>query len=546
MRPTFLFISLVCLFATTGFAQQGDSPCLALLKDGVFATTNARDSFVSSRAFFSQIAQMEFKDHRRVVGESKGIDATVLSPEVSAFFNYRRNFSEAEFDQWKATFQSKTYSEEAFASLSILKTKYADPNLLKAFVDCVKARRQPGVVAGITTYGRDNNVFRMWFHFEPPDIVKLTEKQLAITKIIIDPKTALSEESVETLNTFKDAGLRKGVQVFNLRRRKEHSDVDVTINIFTGFGPGTGSLRLPAGPSAYERLLALGARMTISSGKIIKVDFSNAKITNKDLLVLQDGDVKPFLESLTFYGNYSIDDTGIGQLNGLDNLRFLSINNIKLSDVGMKSIGELKNLTLLSIGQGDAYGLYPELKITGEGVRALAPLKNLTALNLDYTSIGDDGLKHLKGMKTLRTLQLTYSKVTGPGLKDLPNSITYLDLGRSPITSVDLAHLTNLQHLGLYGRRGLKKNPASITKTSIQALVESNQQLRFLDISQNRLDPNGKTDPSDYGVISMLLDSFPHLKTLKYDSTQMSDATRIAEIQEHINKGRPKAIIRTD
>jgi DNA-binding beta-propeller fold protein YncE len=105
-----------------------------------------------------------------------------------------------------------------------------------------------------------------------------------------------------------------------------------------------------------------------------------------------------------------ITDVGLSQLRGLVKLRKLLLNRTKITDAGLVQVVGLTNLEELGLDH---------LPITDAGLAHLRGLKNLKELDLESTAVTDRGLASLTSLSRLETLNLRHTKVTTTGLAQL-------------------------------------------------------------------------------------------------------------------------------
>lgn len=146
--------------------------------------------------------------------------------------------------------------------------------------------------------------------------------------------------------------------------------------------------------------------------------------------------------------NTKVSDDDLGYLlSSLDDLRFLSLAQTKVSDRGLVHVTRLKRLQELHL---DYTG------ITNEGLSLLAGISSLQILDLKHTRISDEGLAKLKPLKGLRGLYLTRTAVTDAGLVHLKSfreleTLMLWDTGVSDKGLVHLEGLSKLRELILWG-----------------------------------------------------------------------------------------------
>lgn len=171
--------------------------------------------------------------------------------------------------------------------------------------------------------------------------------------------------------------------------------------------------------------------------------------------------------------NTKVTDDDLGYLlRSLDDLRFLSLAETKVSNAGLVHLTRLKRLQELHL---DNTG------ITNEGLSLLTGITSLQILDLKHTRINDEGLAKLKPLTGLRGLYLTRTDVTDAGLvhvkafKELETLILW-DTAVSDEGLVHLESMPKLRELILWGTQ--------VTDTGVKRLGKA---LPDCDISTNML-----------------------------------------------------------
>jgi hypothetical protein len=190
-------------------------------------------------------------------------------------------------------------------------------------------------------------------------------------------------------------------------------------------------------------------------------------------------------------------DDWLKRLEGLTNLRSLSLNGTNVTDAGLEHVKRISSLEDLS--------LYSTL-VTDAGLEHLKGMSSLRSLNLTgsdqgggqpeapkaYSSndlsrpdspsrpsgtiVTDIGLKHLQGLTGLQSLQLQSTQITDAGLRSLAQltNLGTLDLRNTAVTDAGLEHLkglTKLQDLLLTNTKVSDRGLEHLKKmTSLQSL----------------------------------------------------------------------------
>ena len=203
----------------------------------------------------------------------------------------------------------------------------------------------------------------------------------------------------------------------------------------------------------------LGGKVEIDQSRlgklVVAVDLLFAKTTDEDLAQLK---VLTSLERLDLGGRVSkFTNSGLAALEGMKNLRSLSLAGSKITDGGLSHIKGLTELRRLNLGK----------LITDAGLEHLKDLTNMEDLDLAGNKITDAGLKHLAGMKKLKRLDLSNTLITDAGLEHLKG-------------------FTELKQLFLYANHG-------ITDAGLKHLAAL-KQLKYLDLTATKITDNGGND----------------------------------------------------
>ena len=136
-----------------------------------------------------------------------------------------------------------------------------------------------------------------------------------------------------------------------------------------------------------------------------------------------------------------ISDQELGNLlSSLNDLRFLSLAETRVSDAGLTHLQSLTKLQELHLDHSD---------ITDEGLKLLTTLPNLEILDLKGTCITDTGLIEVGRLTQLKGLYLTRTGITDAGLEYLCglNNLETLILWDTGIGDAGLEHLKSLKQL---------------------------------------------------------------------------------------------------
>lgn len=142
-------------------------------------------------------------------------------------------------------------------------------------------------------------------------------------------------------------------------------------------------------------------------GHIAGVDFGHCwKVGNSDLHCLDGLDQ---LKTLSLHRT-KVTDAGLQNIEGLTHLEELDITSTRITDAGLEHIQRLKKLRRLRLGDGvHPSSIYDDEqvgKITDAGLLHLKELSELEELLVDQLGITDAGLEHLAELKSLKLLRL--------------------------------------------------------------------------------------------------------------------------------------------
>ncbi|MCF6310861.1 MAG: hypothetical protein L3J39_00265 [Verrucomicrobiales bacterium] len=131
------------------------------------------------------------------------------------------------------------------------------------------------------------------------------------------------------------------------------------------------------------------------------------------------------------FGGSAMNDEGLKELAGLQNLQSLDISHTQVTDAGLGQLAANKNLQNLDLGASS---------VTDAGLKQLATVKSLRKLYFGSTAVTDAGLKELVGLEKLELVYLYNTKVTDAGLKELLKikSLKTLILSKTEVTDEGL------------------------------------------------------------------------------------------------------------
>jgi Leucine-rich repeat (LRR) protein len=222
---------------------------------------------------------------------------------------------------------------------------------------------------------------------------------------------------------------------------------------------------------------------------------------------------------------HRVTDRGLRGLRGLTNLEALYLQGSNITDVGLEQLRGLKRLTQLSLasrvhesaisdaGLAHLKGLtslkYLDLddsRVSGRGLSQLsaAPLE---ALYMRRTPFTDAGLETLKHFPNLRNLDLSETQVTDAGMKCVASlsKMEYLELNGTRVTDEGVALLRALPKLYV-----LCLNNTNVTGRGLQGFAN----LEYLDLNNTRFSEDNMKH----------IGEMRKLRRLKLDATQVTDA----------------------
>ena len=103
---------------------------------------------------------------------------------------------------------------------------------------------------------------------------------------------------------------------------------------------------------------------------------------------------------------HEVRDAGLGRLEGLTQLRLLTLHNTEVSEAGLEHLEGLTQLRVLSLTQST---------VNDAGLEHLKGLTKLRWLGLHATRVSDAGLQYIKGLTQLRMLLLGPPRLVTPG-----------------------------------------------------------------------------------------------------------------------------------
>ncbi len=108
---------------------------------------------------------------------------------------------------------------------------------------------------------------------------------------------------------------------------------------------------------------------------------------------------------------------GLADLEGMNELRWLSLPGCPVTDDGLKNLPPLPSLEILILDR---------TRVTDAGLVYVGKQTSLQHLHLSETAVSDAGLEHLRGLKQLAELRATRSRVTEGGIHALQAALPKL------------------------------------------------------------------------------------------------------------------------
>ena len=176
--------------------------------------------------------------------------------------------------------------------------------------------------------------------------------------------------------------------------------------------------------------LQTGQKLDLLATQISDQELGNLLSSLNDLRFLSLAETRvsdaglTHLQSLTKLQELHLDhsditDDGLKLLTSLPNLEILDLKGTRITDAGLIEVGRLTQLK----------GLYlTRTGITDAGLQHLRSLNNLETLILWDTAIGDAGLEHLKSLKQLKEVILWSTQVTQQGAESLQSMLPECDV----------------------------------------------------------------------------------------------------------------------
>ena len=169
--------------------------------------------------------------------------------------------------------------------------------------------------------------------------------------------------------------------------------------------------------AAIAEIQRLGGKVTFDEeapGKPVSgVDFSDTHIDDGAVKVVEG---LTELKSLTL-AHTQVTDAGLKHIEGLTKLRSLLLHDTRVTDAGMEHIKALVHLQYL---------ILDDTQVTDASLKQIGGLMELRHLGLDNTRISDEGLKQLRGLKALWGLNIVGTQVTPTGRKELKQALPNL------------------------------------------------------------------------------------------------------------------------
>lgn len=289
----------------------------------------------------------------------------------------------------------------------------------------------------------------------PAEVVSRVSAHLKIRRLI--------EEQQRNLSQLEAA--RRELQELNATKDRFLSNVGRSVqDALTEISSASAALRNSAAPSGSggEELNQRLTRVNASAENLLcllenilewprvqlgqKLDLLETEITDREL-----GYLLGSLDNLRFLSlaETRITDEGLEHLLALKSLQELHLDHTEITDQGLSLIAALHGLQVLDLkgtkitDAGIARlrpltnlrGLYlTRTRISDAGLRYVAHLKTLETLILWDTAVGDDGIIHLHSMPALREVILWGTAVTDAGADELRSALPQCDVSTSMLS----------------------------------------------------------------------------------------------------------------
>jgi internalin A len=220
-----------------------------------------------------------------------------------------------------------------------------------------------------------------------------------------------------------------------------------------------------------------GLRHLVGMTRLKKLQLPFGPIADADLVHLKGLTALEWLQGGRSHPDIS--DAGLAQLEGLVNLKTLSIVSPRITSVGLVAIRDMKRLQRLNLRHCGITDLAPIRHLAGltslnlssnpiddAGLADVGVFKGLTELHLDGTGISDAGLAHVAGLKELTHLNLDRTKITDAGLVHLAGltNLQNLWLDHTGAGDTGLAHLARLNKVTLLFLEGTRVTDAGVAR----------------------------------------------------------------------------------
>ena len=293
----------------------------------------------------------------------------------------------------------------------------------------------------------------------------------------------------------KDSGLKLTTRKFSLARGgKEIVAVELAQQLAPKFEPQHPEREQPiigSDRAAAEWVLSLGGRITFSQGGQEKEVMAVKDLPTGNLQVTE----------VNLEGVKGVDDDGLKKLQGLPQLKILSLIDTRITDVGLEHLQKLTQLRYLRLSV---------TQISDAGLKHLQGLSQLWFLDVAATKVSDTGLSHLQKLTRLGSIDLTGSRITDNGLKHLQGlkSLHEIALINTAIGDAGLEHLQKLTTL-----RSIYLSGTLVSDAGLVHLQNLNE-LTLLHLMDTTIGDKGLAH----------LQKLTELVVLRLNNTQVSDA----------------------
>lgn len=257
------------------------------------------------------------------------------------------------------------------------------------------------------------------------------------------------------------------------------SEAQGTVNL-----PTAGRMILSCKPSVHGKL---GLFATMPPSSMDYLAFNDSDIKDDDLKIV--GKIK-WLKGLEFARCVLVNDVGVKELGGLQNLQRLDLKQTQITEKALPAISQLKSLSFLRLsGTAIAPSAVKQLQtlksltdLNLEGIPFtdrdldLSVFPHLHSLNLGDTEISDETISRIaQHCPELNTLNISRTKITPKGLSTLAGIKTLMSLTLSG-RNIDQTWVPELSKLKAWGIALSDTSLDVNTLTKLRSIWEANKE----------------------------------------------------------------------